>query len=99
MKEPALSDEEVARSAAPTPSAGTVPASTSYQPPDRDITDGGPDMVQFLDAEGRRVPVTDVNSPYTAYLDELTPDDLRGMLRDLILVRRVDSEGFALQRQ
>nr|WP_131106711.1 MULTISPECIES: pyruvate dehydrogenase (acetyl-transferring) E1 component subunit alpha [unclassified Ornithinimicrobium] len=56
-------------------------------------------MVQFLAADGTRVPVTDVNSPYAAYLEELDEDALRGMLRDLILVRRVDSEGFALQRQ
>ena len=38
MKEQALSDEEVARSTAP----------STHEPPERDITDGGPDMVQFL---------------------------------------------------
>lgn len=100
-----MSDEGVARSAAPTTYAGDQPGrpgSTGrglHEPPERDITDGGPDMVQFLDADGRRVPLTDVNSPYTAYLDELDEEALRGMLRDLILVRRVDAEGFALQRQ
>ncbi|MFX0538644.1 pyruvate dehydrogenase (acetyl-transferring) E1 component subunit alpha [Ornithinimicrobium sp. Y1847] len=56
-------------------------------------------MIQFLDPDGNRVPVTDLNSPYAAYVDELDADDLKGMLRDLILVRRVDAEGFALQRQ
>ena len=71
----------------------------SHEPPQRDITDGGPDMVQFLAADGTRVPVTDVNSPYAAYLEDLDAEALRGMLRDLILVRRVDAEGFALQRQ
>ncbi|MBW8172770.1 pyruvate dehydrogenase (acetyl-transferring) E1 component subunit alpha [Ornithinimicrobium sp. Arc0846-15] len=56
-------------------------------------------MVQFLDAEGNRVPITDTNRVYAEYADALTDDELRGLLRDLILVRRVDSEGFALQRQ
>lgn len=68
-------------------------------PPDRDITDGGPDMVQFLDAAGRRVESTEVNSPYASYLEDLDADALRGLHRDLVLVRRVDAEGFALQRQ
>ena len=102
MKEPALSDEEVARSTAPTSPAdtgSTTSAQGGHEPPQRDITDGGPDMVQFLAADGSRVPLDEVNQPYAAYLEELDDDALRGMLRDLILVRRVDSEGFALQRQ
>ena len=95
-----MSDEEVARSAAP--STTTAPEATApggHEPPARDITDGGPDMVQFLDADGNRVEVTDVNSPYAAYLEDLDAEAMKGMLRDLILVRRVDAEGFALQRQ
>nr|WP_228387013.1 pyruvate dehydrogenase (acetyl-transferring) E1 component subunit alpha [Ornithinicoccus halotolerans] len=63
------------------------------------MTDGGPDMVQFLDAEGRRVPDTDVNRPYAEYADELDGDALRALYRDLVLVRRIDAEGYALQRQ
>ncbi|MFK5635267.1 pyruvate dehydrogenase (acetyl-transferring) E1 component subunit alpha [Ornithinimicrobium sp. LYQ103] len=95
-----MSDDGVARTAAPTSTSGpAAPGWATHEPPERDITDGGPDMVQFLAADGTRVPVTDTNSPYTAYLDELDADAMRGMLRDLILVRRVDSEGFALQRQ
>ena len=94
-----MSDEEVARTAAPTATATPEGAPAGHEPPERDITDGGPDMVQFLDAEGRRVEVTDVNSPYAAYLEDLDAEALKGMLRDLILVRRVDAEGFALQRQ
>ena len=100
-----MSDEEVARSAASSTSTGTAGAPASpaegagHEPPERDITDGGPDMVQFLAADGTRVPVTDVNSPYAAYLEDLDAEAMKGMLRDLILVRRVDAEGFALQRQ
>ena len=93
-----MSDDEVAQvtsRTAATPGA----AAGAHEPPARDITDGGPDMVQFLAADGTRLPVTEVNGPYAAYLEELDADALRGMLRDLILVRRVDAEGFALQRQ
>jgi 2-oxoisovalerate dehydrogenase E1 component alpha subunit len=74
-------------------------APASLDPPERDITDGGPDMVQFLDADGRRVELTDVNRPYASYLDDVDGEALRGLYRDLVLVRRVDAEGFALQRQ
>ena len=62
-----MSDDDVA-------TVGTTvaaPAPSSHEPPERDITDGGPDMVQFLAADGTRVPVTEVNAPYAAYLDEL----------------------------
>ncbi|WP_298886779.1 pyruvate dehydrogenase (acetyl-transferring) E1 component subunit alpha [uncultured Serinicoccus sp.] len=85
-----MSDDEVAPE-------GATP--TSHEPPERDITDGGPDMVQFLAADGTRLEVTPQTEPYAAYLEDLDEDDLRGLLRDLILVRRVDAEGFALQRQ
>ena len=85
-----MSDDEVAPE-------GATP--TGHAPPERDITDGGPDMVQFLAADGTRLEVTPQTEPYAAYLDDLDDDDLRGLLRDLILVRRVDAEGFALQRQ
>ena len=84
-----MSDEEVARSTAP----------STHEPPERDITDGGPDMVQFLAADGTRVEPTAVSAPYLSFLDDVDDEAMRGMLRDLILVRRVDAEGFALQRQ
>jgi pyruvate dehydrogenase E1 component alpha subunit len=66
--------------------------------PVRDVTDGGPDMVQFLTAEGDRTS-TEVAAPYAHYLDDLGADALRSLYRDLVLVRRVDTEGHALQRQ
>ena len=85
-----MSDDEVAPE-------GATP--TGHEPPERDITDGGPDMIQFLAADGTRLEVTPQTEPYASYLEDLDEDDLRGLLRDLILVRRVDAEGFALQRQ
>jgi 2-oxoisovalerate dehydrogenase E1 component alpha subunit len=86
-----VSDTEVASSSRE-PVAG-------LEPPQVDVTDGGPDMVQFLSAEGVRVTPSEASAPYAAYLDDLTDDDLRAFYRDLVLVRRVDAEGFALQRQ
>ncbi len=85
-----MSDEEVAQE-----SQGAA----THEPPVVDVTDGGPQMVQFLDSTGQRVEPSPASQPYAAYLDDVSEDDLRGLYRDLVLVRRVDSEGFALQRQ
>ena len=86
-----MSDDDVAQ----------VPSSApaTHEPPATDITDGGPDMVQFLDADGQRVEPGAVSEPYAAYLDDVDDEALLSFYRDLVLVRRVDSEGFALQRQ
>ena len=65
----------------------------------RDITDGGPDMVQFITADGQRAPLTSVNEPYAQLLNELDPEQARQMYRDMVLVRRLDTEAYALQRQ
>ncbi len=54
--------------------------------------DGGPELVTLLTPEGERVHHPD-------YDIDLTPDELRGLYRDLVLVRRVDTEATALQRQ
>lgn len=54
--------------------------------------DGGPELVQLLTPEGERV-------HHPEYDVDLTPEQLRGLYRDLVLVRRVDSEATALQRQ
>ncbi len=54
--------------------------------------DGGPELIQLLTPEGERVHHPD-------YDIDLTPDELRGLYRDLVLVRRVDAEATALQRQ
>lgn len=74
-------------------------APATHEPPAKDITDGGPEMVQFLDADGNRVPLTEANSAYAEYLEDVDGDLLRSLYRDLVLVRRVDAEGHALQRQ
>ncbi len=56
-------------------------------------------MVAFLDAEGNRLATTPASEPYAAYLEDVDDDLLRSLYRDLVLVRRIDAEGFALQRQ
>ena len=51
-----------------------------------------PELVQLLTPEGERVQHPD-------YDIDLTPEEIRGLYRDLVLVRRVDLEAVALQRQ
>ena len=69
------------------------------RPQEHDITDGGPDMVQFVDGDGNRLETCAANAPYAQLVEDLTPQDGRSMYRDLVLVRRIDAEGHALQRQ
>jgi 2-oxoisovalerate dehydrogenase E1 component alpha subunit len=54
--------------------------------------DAPPELVQLLTPEGERVEHPD-------YDIDLTPDEVRSLYRDLVLVRRVDLEAVALQRQ
>ncbi|MEO6822628.1 MAG: thiamine pyrophosphate-dependent enzyme, partial [Candidatus Nanopelagicales bacterium] len=54
--------------------------------------DGGPELIQLLTPEGERVHHPD-------YDVDLTTEQLRALYRDLVLVRRVDTEATALQRQ
>ncbi|WP_427384425.1 pyruvate dehydrogenase (acetyl-transferring) E1 component subunit alpha [Janibacter sp. G56] len=63
--------------------------------PVKDPGDGGPEMVQLLTPEGQRLS----HPRYDAVIDALSEDDLRSFYRDLVLVRRLDAEGYALQRQ
>ena len=51
-----------------------------------------PELVQLLTPEGERV-------DHPMYSVDLTDEELRGLYRDLVLVRRVDAEATALQRQ
>jgi pyruvate dehydrogenase E1 component alpha subunit len=51
-----------------------------------------PELVQLLTPEGERVEHPD-------YDIELTPEEIRALYRDLVLVRRIDLEAVALQRQ
>jgi 2-oxoisovalerate dehydrogenase E1 component subunit alpha len=57
-----------------------------------DVTGHRPELVQLLTPEGERVEHPD-------YHLDLTPEELRGLYRDLVLVRRIDTEATALQRQ
>jgi 2-oxoisovalerate dehydrogenase E1 component subunit alpha len=51
-----------------------------------------PDMVQLLTPEGQRVEHPD-------YPLEISNDEIASLYRDLVLVRRIDTEAIALQRQ
>ncbi|GAC1441829.1 MAG: pyruvate dehydrogenase (acetyl-transferring) E1 component subunit alpha [Mycobacteriales bacterium] len=55
-------------------------------------TTAGPELVQLLTPEGERVSHPD-------YDVDLTDEQYRGLYRDLVLVRRIDVEATALQRQ
>jgi pyruvate dehydrogenase E1 component alpha subunit len=52
----------------------------------------GPDFVQLLTPEGERIEHPD-------YALDITDQEIRDLYRDLVLVRRIDTEATALQRQ
>ncbi|MEV5987208.1 pyruvate dehydrogenase (acetyl-transferring) E1 component subunit alpha [Streptomyces sp. NPDC052051] len=54
-----------------------------------------PEIVQLLTPEGKRVK----NPTYDPYVKGITPEQLRGLYRDMVLTRRFDAEATALQRQ
>ncbi|HLL34712.1 MAG TPA: thiamine pyrophosphate-dependent enzyme, partial [Streptomyces sp.] len=54
-----------------------------------------PRLVQLLTPEGKRVK----NAEYDRYVAAITPEELRGLYRDMVLTRRFDAEATALQRQ
>ncbi len=58
----------------------------------RATTEGGVDLVQLLTPEGERVRHPDFDI-------DIDDDELRGLYRDMVLVRRFDREANALQRQ
>jgi pyruvate dehydrogenase E1 component alpha subunit len=62
------------------------------------VGDGGPDMVQLLTPEGQRV-ANAAAADYAHYVEDLSDEEMRGLYRDLVLIRRVDTEATALQRQ
>jgi 2-oxoisovalerate dehydrogenase E1 component alpha subunit len=61
-------------------------------PPSPGAADSG---VQLLDPSGARRP----HPVYDRYIDDLTADQLRGFYRDMALIRRLDRESEAMQRQ
>jgi pyruvate dehydrogenase E1 component alpha subunit len=61
-------------------------------PGDSSFAEAGPELIQLLTPEGERVEHPD-------YSIEISPEELRAIYRDLALVRRIDVEATALQRQ
>ncbi|CAL9470734.1 pyruvate dehydrogenase (acetyl-transferring) E1 component subunit alpha [Streptomyces sp. enrichment culture] len=55
-------------------------------------SDSEPPLVQLLTPEGERV-------QHPEYDVDLSPEDLRGLYRDMVMTRRFDGEATALQRQ
>ncbi len=72
-----------ATTTAPTPKLDQ-PAGLAPEPPEG--------LVQLLTPEGERIEHPD-------YPIDLTGEDIRAMYRDLVLVRRIDTEAISLQRQ
>ena len=72
--------------------AGELPNSTRPGAPAGTGSQPGPELVQLLTPEGERVTHPD-------YDIDLTDEQYRGLYRDLVLVRRIDVEATALQRQ
>ncbi len=82
--------------AAPVPTSdgrAAAHATTTTPSADGPLTQDG--LVQLLTPEGERVE----HPEYDRYVAHLTDDDLRAMYRDMVLVRRFDTEATALQRQ
>ena len=59
---------------------------------DRITVDG---LVQLIQVDGRRT----TGSPFSELVDDIGVEELRSLYRDLVIVRRIDAEATALQRQ
>lgn len=59
---------------------------------------GEPELVQLLTPEGERIDSA-LGPDGTEYRVDFTDEEYRGLYRDLVLVRRLDAEATALQRQ
>jgi pyruvate dehydrogenase E1 component alpha subunit len=84
------------------PEPGDGPAAVAAQPSPEQViaglratSEGGAELTQLLTPEGERVP-----SPrFDKYVDDIDDEALRGLYRDMVLVRRADREANAMQRQ
>ena len=74
------------------PSTGAPAAGTPLDRPVPDTRDQAGGLIQLLTPEGERIDHPD-------YPLELSAADLRDLYRDLVLVRRIDTEAISLQRQ
>jgi pyruvate dehydrogenase E1 component alpha subunit len=61
----------------------------------RATSEGGPELVQLLTPEGERV----TDAEWDPYVADVTAEDLKNLYRDMVLMRRIDREANALQRQ
>ncbi|MBB3049766.1 pyruvate dehydrogenase E1 component alpha subunit [Prauserella isguenensis] len=61
----------------------------------RATTEGGAELTQLLTPEGERL----ADSRFDPYLADIDAEALRGLYRDMVLVRRADRESNAMQRQ
>ncbi|SNR27143.1 pyruvate dehydrogenase E1 component alpha subunit [Haloechinothrix alba] len=84
------------------PEPGAVPAATAAQPTPEQViaglratTEGGIELTQLLTPEGERV----ASPIFDGFVSDIGAEQLRGLYRDMVLVRRADREGNALQRQ
>jgi pyruvate dehydrogenase E1 component alpha subunit len=93
-----VSDSDVADVTREPVSGGVDHHESTLRSRERVPFDGGPEMIQLLDPEGQRV-LGGAAADYAHHVDALTDEELRGMYRDLVLVRRFDLEATALQRQ
>jgi 2-oxoisovalerate dehydrogenase E1 component alpha subunit len=69
-----------------------TPAQPTFSDPPTSATDQAGGLVQLLTPEGERIDHPD-------YPLDLSAADIRAMYRDLVLVRRIDTEAISLQRQ
>jgi pyruvate dehydrogenase E1 component alpha subunit len=72
--------------------AGSAADAPTASGPTGDPTGAGAELVQLLTPEGERV-------EHPAFSVDLSDQDYRDLYRDLVLVRRIDVEATALQRQ
>jgi len=61
----------------------------------RATTEGGTELTQLLTPEGERLS----DSRFDPYISDIDAEALRGLYRDMVLVRRADRESNAMQRQ
>ena len=71
------------------PPLASAPAAAAGLPPDAGARE---ELIQLLTPEGERV-------EHPGYPLDISAAELRGLYRDLVLVRRMDTEAIALQRQ
>ncbi|WP_158879504.1 pyruvate dehydrogenase (acetyl-transferring) E1 component subunit alpha [Amycolatopsis anabasis] len=84
------------------PEPGAGPAAQAAQPSREQViaglratNEGGAELTQLLTPEGERV-----DSPqFDSYVADVDAEVLRGLYRDMVLVRRADRESNAMQRQ